>query len=312
MYKFITNYYIFCFRFLATGDSFKTIGYNYRMSTATVSRIVHDTCIAIWQKLQPIHMKEPTKQDWENIAEDFENIWQFKNCLGSIDGKHVAITCPPHSGSKFFNYKKYYSVVLLAVVDAHKRFIIIDVGSLGRFSDGGILNDSVFGKKLINNQLNLPDDRPLDENSSVRVPYVFIGDKAFALRKNLLRPYPCTTNDRPKRIFNYRLSRARNVVENAFGILSARWRVYRRPLECRLEMVDHIIKATCVLHNYLSVQSSSLPTSATDYRNDNDQRPNNNMAFDRLRATREAFIVRNIYCDYFNNSGRIAFQDSLV
>lgn len=143
--------YIFCFRFLATGDSFITIGYNYRMSTATVSRIVHDTCIAIWKKLQPIYMKEPKKQDWENIAESFENIWHFKNCLGAIDGKYVAIKCPPHSGSKFYNYKKYYSIVLLAVVDAHKRFIIIDVGSLGRFSDGGIFNDSVFGKRLINN-----------------------------------------------------------------------------------------------------------------------------------------------------------------
>lgn len=175
---------------------------------------------------------------------------------------------------------------------------------LGRFSDGGILNDSVFGKKLTNNQLDLPDDRPLDENSSVKVPYVFIGDKAFALRKNLLRSYPNTNNDRQKRI--YRLSRARNVVENAFGILSARWRVYRR----QLETVDHIIKATCLLHNYLSVQLSSLPTSAVDYQNDNEPRPNNNMTFDRLRGTREAFNVCNIYCDYFNNSGKTAFQDS--
>lgn len=72
-------------------------------------------------------------------------------------------------------------------------------------------------------------------------PMCLLGDKAFALRKNLLRLYPNTINDRPTRIFNNRLSRARNVLENAFGILSARWRVYRRPIECKLETVDHII-----------------------------------------------------------------------
>lgn len=136
-----------CFRFLATGDSFRTIGYNYRVGNNTVSLIVKDVCNALWIHLQPIYMKLPTESEWEVIAEDFNDKWQFPNCFGAVDGKHISIKCPPQSGSNYFNYKKIYSVVLLAVVDAHKRFIIIDVGSMGRFSDGGIFADSAFGHK---------------------------------------------------------------------------------------------------------------------------------------------------------------------
>lgn len=160
----------------------------------------------------------------------------------------------------------------------------------------------MFGRKLDNNELDLPIDRPLEENGP-SVPYVFIGDQAFALRKNLLRQYTTSTTieNQAKRHFNYRLCRARNVVENAFGILSSRWRVYRRPFECKLELVDKIIKTTCILHNYL-MSSPSTTTYQQEENNVNNFWPLDN---NRLRATREAFNVRNIFCNYFITAGAI-------
>ncbi|XP_028970631.1 uncharacterized protein LOC114829506 [Esox lucius] len=125
-----------CLRFLATGDSYRTIAYSYRVGRSTVSNIVSTVSKAIWDGLVHEYMPVPKEEDWRAIAEDFQEKWNFR-CLGSIDGKHVVIQAPPCSGSQFFNYNGTYSIVLLAVVDANYCFRVIDVGAYGRGSDGG-------------------------------------------------------------------------------------------------------------------------------------------------------------------------------
>ncbi|KAG8173304.1 hypothetical protein JTE90_016299 [Oedothorax gibbosus] len=144
----------------------------------------------------------------------------------------------------------HFSIVLLAVVDANYQFVVADVGSKGRFSDGGIFATSALGHHFRNRTLGIPEDRSICEGGSP-MPHMFVADEAFPLQRHLMHPFPGTQLDDIKRIFNYRLSRARRIVENAFGILSARFRVYRRPFECKLETVDKVVKATVMLHNYL-------------------------------------------------------------
>nr|CAI5847581.1 unnamed protein product [Callosobruchus analis] len=75
-------------------------------------------------------------------------------CIGSIDGKHCRIRCPANSGSAFFNYKQYFSIVLQAVADANKKFIAIEVGGKGKQSDGGTFHYSTFNKNLDNKSEN--------------------------------------------------------------------------------------------------------------------------------------------------------------
>ena len=128
-------YYTVSCRFLATGDSFRVIGLSYRVGATTVGRIVQEVCRAIWDSLVGDYMPVPTKQDWRDIAEGFSQRWNFPNCLGSVDGKHVVIQAPSNSGSLFHNYKGTYSIVLLAVVDYDYRFRVIDVGSY----DGAVM-----------------------------------------------------------------------------------------------------------------------------------------------------------------------------
>jgi len=70
-----------------------------------------------------------TDVEWKAVAEAFWQQWNFPNCIGAIDGKHVHILLPPNSGSVYYNYKSFNSIVLLALVDAHYKFLYVDIGS---------------------------------------------------------------------------------------------------------------------------------------------------------------------------------------
>ncbi|KAJ8001207.1 hypothetical protein DPEC_G00191940 [Dallia pectoralis] len=198
------------------------------------------------------YMPLPKKEDWRTIAAGFHQRWNFPNCCGSIDGKHVVIQAPHNSGSQFQNYKGTYSIVLLAVVDADYLFRVVDVGGYGRTSDGGTLANSCFGEGLRDSTLDLPEDVQLSGGETRGpLPHIFVGDEAFPLGVNLMRPFPGTNIPREKRIFNYRLSRARMTVECAFGMLSTEWRMYRRVIATTPSTAEWCVKATCVLHNFL-------------------------------------------------------------
>lgn len=201
-----------------------------------------------------------TEEEWRIIAREFEQKWNFPHCLGAIDGKHVEIVPPSNSGSFYYNYKHRHSMVLLAIVDAKYRFLLVDFGTNGRVSDGGVLLNTKFYEKLEKKALNIPTEERL-HNSPRILPYVFLADDAFPLRKDMMKPFRHNDLDsRIKKIYNYRTSRARRIVENAFGILAARFRIHRTQMNMSPESIGSVVRATCALHNYL--MSSSLNSYA--------------------------------------------------
>ncbi|KAL3213386.1 hypothetical protein MRX96_051696 [Rhipicephalus microplus] len=115
---------------------------------------------------------------------------------------------PPHSGRLYYNYKGTYSIVLMAVVDSNLKFVAVDVGTHGRQSDGGTFRNCTFGRALENRLLCIPPPRQLPGDTTI-APHVFVDDEAFQLRPDFLRPYPGTRFENDKRIYNFRLSRAR-------------------------------------------------------------------------------------------------------
>ena len=176
------------FRFLATGDSYVSLALSYRVSTSAIGKIVPETCAAIWNILYPQELLPPSsQQEWLNIAREFQLQWNFPMCCGCIDGKHVSIQAPPNQGSEYFNYKGFHSFILLAVCDANYCFIMFDVGDSGRHSDGGVLLNSAMGKKC--NELGFPPEEFLP-NFSKKVSYCLVGDAAFPLKHNLMKPFP--------------------------------------------------------------------------------------------------------------------------
>ena len=230
-------------RYICTGDAQTTIATSYRISPPVVGRIINETCGAIWNILNKRFIDPPsTKEDWSKIAQDFENKWNFPNCLAAIDGKHIMIQAPPRTGSEYFNYKKLFSVVLLACCDANYKFTLVDIGDNGRQSDGGVYTNSKLGFAIDNNLLNFPTSRKIGTSSKV-MPYVFVADDAFSMKPHLLKPYPGSNLDLSKCVYNYRLSRARRVIENSFGILASRFRIFRRAIIANVNTVINICES---------------------------------------------------------------------
>ncbi|XP_071575542.1 uncharacterized protein [Temnothorax nylanderi] len=181
-------------------------------------KIVNKVCQAIWTVLQPLYLPEASPELWMQVAKDFYSKWQFPNCVGAIDGRHIQIQAPANSGSEFFNYKKYFSLVLMASCDASYKFTWVDIGQYGSMSDGGVWNNSTLADALEHEETKLPPLKMLP-GSHIKFPHVFVADEAFPLKPYLMRPYPRAALQDKQRVFNYRLSRARRVIENTFGIL---------------------------------------------------------------------------------------------
>ena len=156
-----------------------------------------------------------TEAEWRNIAHGFDTTWNFPHCLGALDGKHVTVRPPVNSGSYYFNYKHTFSVVFMALVDSDYKFIYVDVGCNGRVSDGGVFKNSTLHTAMTDNKLNSPPPEPLPRRSQ-QAPFVIVADDAFPLSENIMKPYAFRNLTPDQRIFNYRLSRARRIVENAF------------------------------------------------------------------------------------------------
>ncbi|KAJ8966223.1 hypothetical protein NQ314_003675 [Rhamnusium bicolor] len=104
---------------------------------------------------------------------------------------------------------------------------------------------------------NIPDPAPLQQD--LILPFVLVRDEAFALDENLLLPFWGTESYCDKRIFNYRLTRARRFVECTFGILANKWRIFHRALNVSKEFAKDIVKATVILHNLVRERDGLRP-----------------------------------------------------
>ncbi|KAL4090672.1 hypothetical protein QTP88_025466 [Uroleucon formosanum] len=188
---------------------------------------------------------------------------------------------------------------------------MVDVGANGRISDGGVLYYTKFWEQFQNRTLNIPPPSCLT-NTIEKYPYVFLGDEAFSLQTYLMKPYSQHDLTNKRHIFNYRLSRAHRVVENAFGILASRFGVFQKPINLEPDKASTITLACCYLHNFLIENNKHLYVSKNVLITENlgtgelqigDEITENVLTPFQRNKSANAKIVREKYCDYFCEEG---------
>lgn len=264
-------------------------------------------------------------EKWKRVAGMFQEKWHFPHCLGAMDGKHIDIVPPGNNGSFYFNYKGRHSMVLLAIVDATYRFLLVDFGTNGRISDGGVLSNTTFHERLLSNNLNIPDPSNVSDNFK-QIPYVFVADDAFPLATNIMKPFrQAQLDSASKEIFNYRLSRARHVVENAFGILASRFRIFHTQINLEPKNISKVVMATCVLHNFLMQQQPTTYVHPNNTYQENydgevictglDTSESNMIALKRQNQgnwNSTAKQLRDKFSSYFMHEGKLSWQESRI
>lgn len=163
-------------------------------------------------------------------------------------------------------------------------------------------------------EINLPASVPISVEGP-NVPYFLVGDEAFPLTNYMLRPYPGKTLTPERKIYNYRLSRARRVIENTFGILAIQWRIFRRPINASMKTTEKIVQAAVCLHNFLKRKEYENELNICD---DIDYELNEDSpkswSFQEItkigtnNSCRSAISVRDELCAYFNGEGAVPWQ----
>lgn len=255
-----------------------------------------------------------TTYEWNAVAEDFMQLWNMPNCVGAIDGKLVHIQRPVKCGCQYFNYKRSFSVNMMAVVDAKYRFLYVTVGAQGSANDASVFSESKFGEALYHsaNPLSLPDPKVIP-NTDIEIPMFFVADEAYPLKTFLMKPFSARGLSQSERIFNYRLSRARRVVENAFGILANRFRILRGQMQLQPDTACVVVLACCALHNFLRRNSSANAENEDYSSQDEVQGRTVDSVVHEPRITgagynSQAKSIRDALACYFVGPGQISYQ----
>ncbi|XP_063062975.1 uncharacterized protein LOC134455685 [Engraulis encrasicolus] len=232
---------------LASTVEYRTVANLFAVGKTTVVTTVHAFCRAVISYLTPKHIKLPSQAKLAEMADYFETRYGIPQCVGAIDGSHIPITKPQQYQSDYCNRKGWHSIILQAVVDGKGMFWDLNVGIPGREHDATVLKKSniwwwALGSDALSGRVR--------NICGTDVGYFILGDSAYPLQSWLMKPFPDSGRlTQSQELYNKRTSRARCVVEHAFGRLKGRWRCLGKKNECSVTVVEDMVLACCTLHN---------------------------------------------------------------
>lgn len=283
-----------CLYRLGRGDYLYTIAEMSGLGVSTVSLIVREVCQVLvdhlWNETVSNHMPK-TREDFKRKILDMEEFWQFPCCWAAIDGCHIPMKCPPgglEACKEYHNFKNFYSIVLMAMVDSHYRFVWGSCGFPGNSHDAVIFQSTDLWSRIQDGFI--PSIGKAD--GDINIPPLMVGDSAFPLRTWLMKPFTNSVLTAQQRYFNYRLSRARMVSEGAYGQLKGRWRVLLRKSESSRDVVRLITLACMVLHNICIMQGDSI-SKKLDLSSDGNGQKRNREDIRKLLQMRDCSSIRD-------------------
>ena len=241
---------------LATCGEYRTIGHLFGIARCTVCVIVHDTCTAIVESMMSQYIVFPHGDELKEVIDGFVRKWGFLQCAGALDGTHIPVRAPAMNHTDYYNRKGWYSIIVQGVVDHNYLFRNVYCGWPGSVHDARVLaNSSLYHKATSREILQQHSLTILGQN----IPAFLVADSAYPLSTWIMKPFPHNSSlSAAQRTFNYRLSRARIVSENAFGRLKARWRRLLKQNDMSIANIPNIIIACCILHNVCEVHGETF------------------------------------------------------
>ena len=237
----------FWFLSKTTGMDYRTIAHLFGVSKSSVCFIKKQVRTPIMQSLLPKYVRFPSQTCLKDVVDGFQHKWGFPQCAGVVDGTHIPIVSPQVYPADYFNRKDWHSIIIQGTVNHLGVFVDVYIGWPGHVHDACVFSNSTLYQKGQEKSLLPPWTKCL---VGADVPLVILGDPACPLLPWLMKSFPDNGHlSRQQKLFNYRLSRARVVVEHAYGRLKGRWRCLLKRLDVSVEDVPNVIATCCVLHN---------------------------------------------------------------
>ncbi|KHJ79280.1 hypothetical protein OESDEN_21077 [Oesophagostomum dentatum] len=247
-------------RYVGHGSHYGSLAEDLSCGATTVSKVVMEVSNSINRVLRADAIPAITRQSLIDTSVKAQHRYDYPRAVGFMDGKHIALKKPAHSGSTYWNYKSFYSIILLAVCDCDYNFISFDVGSPGRAGDAGVFRNSDIKDFFENNDHLFPEAAPLSDVGEVQ--YHILVDGGFGMSHRYIRPYAETANsDESQRRFNAKHSGARRMIESSFGILVRRFAILQKAMQVEPKKAAKIVKSLIILHNLLARRQDVLATS---------------------------------------------------